>query len=121
MSPFAKKGDIWIVGAIVLTAFLIWLFYDQFGSAAYADIYEDGAVVRTIDLSKAQNETFTVNGVTIQVKDHTIGIIDSTCPDKLCVHAGFLSKQNQSAICLPNRVAIRLRGGGDAEYDTIVG
>ena len=46
----------------------------------------------------------------------------ASCPDKLCVNMGKISKVGQSIICLPNKVVIEIRGDSDeTEYDTVVG
>ena len=35
---------------------------------------------------------------------------DANCPDRDCVHAGWLSRPGQGSVCLPHRVAIRILG-----------
>jgi len=44
-------------------------------------------------------------------------MVDSACPDKLCVRSGWISRPKESIVCLPNRVVIEIKsveGGPDA-------
>lgn len=41
-----------------------------------------------------------------------VRVIDADCPDKLDVLQGKINKRNQSIICLPHRLVIRITGGG---------
>ena len=73
-----------------------------------ATLQVDGEVVRIVALATAPDEAFPVTTpsggeMTFEVRDHTIAFIASSCPDKICVHNGFLSMEGQTAICLPNR------------------
>lgn len=38
-------------------------------------------------------------------------IIESGCPDQICVRSGFIDQAGQSAVCVPNQVLIRLEAG----------
>ncbi|NTV90004.1 MAG: NusG domain II-containing protein, partial [Clostridiales bacterium] len=42
----------------------------------------------------------------------------STCRDRICVGTGWLTKPGQSAVCLPNRVVVKIIGSNQ-EYDII--
>jgi hypothetical protein len=89
----------------------------------YAEISVDGRVdvVATLD----EDGTYTPAGrpaVQIAVRDGAAGFVHSDCPDKICVHSGFLSIPGQSAVCLPNRVVLRVavrRGPERAAVDSV--
>ena len=49
--------------------------------------------------------------VQLEVKNHRIAFISSDCPDKVCIHNGWLSREGEQAICLPNRVSVTLTDG----------
>jgi hypothetical protein len=42
------------------------------------------------------------------VHDGAIRFIESSCPDKVCIHSGNLRHGGESAACLPNRVLVRV-------------
>jgi len=122
---FARKRDIFIIVGIIAAAAIFMLgktlFFSQSSSAAEAVIYYDSQIVETIALQSAPDKTFPVPGqpgVVLQVKDGAIRFYSSTCRDKICVNAGFLSKPGQMAACLPNRVAVEIvavKGAGSSD------
>lgn len=83
-------------------------------NAFTACIYQNGALVKTIDLSavtepyrftlKASDGGFNV----IEVRPGAIGILDADCPDKLCVSMGFADSSLLPIICLPHSLVIEL-------------
>jgi hypothetical protein len=53
----------------------------------------------------------------IQISGGTVRVLDSPCPDKICVAAGAISRPGQFIACLPNRVSITLEGRDEAVAD----
>ena len=46
----------------------------------------------------------------VEISDGTVRVVDSPCPDKICVAAGAISRTGQFIACLPNRVSVTLEG-----------
>lgn len=46
----------------------------------------------------------------VEISDGTVRVVDSPCPDKICVAAGAITRTGQFIACLPNRVSIVLEG-----------
>ncbi|MDR2780132.1 MAG: NusG domain II-containing protein [Synergistaceae bacterium] len=87
----------------------------------YADITVDGQIVKTIPLGREGTYSPAGRpGVQIAARGGMIGFVRSDCPDKICVHTGFLSIPGQSAVCLPNRVVVRVASRKEEELDSIV-
>jgi hypothetical protein len=53
----------------------------------------------------------------VRIRAGKAAVIDSPCPDKLCVHMPAVSKPGQWIACLPNRVFVRVRGADLGETD----
>lgn len=115
---------IFIGAALTLLAVisLLLILLPQKRATGYtADIYQSGELLTSIDLSAvSQPYTFTVtgeNGCTneIEVRPDEIGIISADCPDKFCVHQGFISDSRLPITCLPNRLVIQLRPTDESE------
>lgn len=84
-------------------------------------IRQDGKVVRTVNLAAAQNEEFTLRGHggenTIEIRDGHIRVKAADCPDKTCVHMGWLHNTAAPIVCLPHHLEISFTkpdGGADA-------
>lgn len=120
---------IFIGAALTLLAVisLLLILLPQKRATGYtADIYQSGELLTSIDLSAvSQPYTFTVtgeNGCTneIEVRPDEVGIISADCPDKLCVHQGFISDSRLPITCLPNRLVIQLRPTDESESSITV-
>lgn len=62
--------------------------------------------------------------VVVHITCESACVIESSCPDKLCINTGELTKSGQSAVCLPMRVSVSLvseRGVSEDMPDAIVG
>jgi hypothetical protein len=122
-----KKGDfvaLAILAAALIAGGLVTLVMGRADGAPIAQVIVDGEVADTIPLSGAAAEERTYvssRGVCIvRIEDGRICILESDCPDQVCVHTGWLTRAGQSAVCAPNRIAVVVRGAG-AEVDAVVG
>ena len=86
-----------------------------------ADIYQDGNLIRSIPLNHVEEPyiftlTDTDGGTnTIEVRQGSIGIIAADCPDKICVHQGFIINSLTPITCLPHRLVIEIRGSSTGD------
>jgi len=101
---------------IICIVFLLFTNNQNTRMKVIAQISYDGKVVKTIDLSQAKDSIFqleTNSNVSFEIKDGKIRFIDTKCPDKLCENIGFIYKVNSVAICLPNKVSLKIVGKSD--------
>lgn len=122
------KQNAALIGAILSVLILVSLLYILFphgkADSYIADIYQDGQLLASIPLSDVKEAyTFTVTGATgcqneVEVRPGSIGILSADCPDKLCVHQGFISDSRLPITCLPNRLVILLHPAEQAETDS---
>ena len=120
---FASKKDLIIIGILLLISF-VWLGIRNLTSdpktGVRAEIYYNSSLVKTVDLDYGIDEKFAVPGqpeVILQVNKGKIRFYSSTCRDKICIHAGYLSRPGESAACLPRKVAVKLVGTGNSRKD----
>lgn len=108
-----------IVLLVAASVFACIYFYTSREDAAIAQIYQDGTLIETIDLSTvSETYQFTIEGTdsaynTIEVRPDGIGIVDASCPDKLCIHTGFTHSSSLPIVCLPNKLVIELHEKSD--------
>lgn len=53
------------------------------------------------------------------IKDGKAFITEASCPDQYCVKHSAIDRQNQSIVCLPNKVVVEIENGDVSEFDTI--
>jgi len=122
-----KKGDIFLI-ILMLAAALLWFGKDYLwpdSANKLAVITVDGEVYATLPLS-AGNEHSEIpvklpgnNYVHIINEKDQIWVEDSSCPDKVCVKTGKISKTGQSVVCLPNKTMVHIEGPEKSDVDDV--
>lgn len=117
-----------LIGAVLIllsAVSLIFILLPKSREGGYtADIFQNGNLIKSISLEEVQvSYRFTVTGDNgcvneIEVRPGSIAIVSADCPDKLCVHQGFISDSRLPVTCLPNRIVILLRPN-TADEDSI--
>lgn len=129
MMKFAKKTDIIIIAAVALLGLAIWLLYKYIflEKGYFAELYYKSELVERIELSKAQEGTFSIPELPEVVfrlyGDGSIAFIESDCPDKVCIHSGKLKQAGQFAACLPNEIYVKIVSVDEAsdKADIVIG
>ncbi len=82
-----------------------------------AVIEGNGREVMRIPLSESGvREVQGYGGISLlEVEGGRVHMVDSACPDKICVHAGWIDRSDASVVCMPNRVVIKIEGSGDID------
>ncbi len=109
-----KPADIIIIIAFIAIAIAsAFLFTGSEGEQII--ISKGGEQIASMPLSV--NDKFTVDGVTVTVKDGGAFIEQSDCKDKICMRS-TLEKSGDCAICLPNKISVTVSGKPDADAVT---
>ena len=112
-----KKPDLAVIGILLAAALVLYGFF-ALGrdNGALVEISLKGEIRGTYELSKDAEIPFPGN--TVIIENGRVHIEDSDCPDHLCEKQGEISKAGESLICLPNRLAVVIRGA-DADVDAV--
>lgn len=103
-----------IFAAVVLAVAAVFLLVRS-KSATGTDlaaelIYGDDNTVMSIPLDKDTTYDLDTGYYTVhvQVKEGAARFVDSPCPDHVCEGFGWLSREDQTATCLPARAVLTL-------------
>lgn len=118
-----KLGDFFIILVIAAAAVILLVSLGQEDSEEkIALIIQDGVVVKQIRLDTLDHtETLEYSGEypgVIEAQNGRIRFREATCPDKVCVGTGWISRNGQIAVCLPDKILIKITGT-DADGDDI--
>lgn len=111
------KTPVWIaliVLCALLCAALTAYFFLRKSDETVAEVYVDGALVYSVDLSKETEpreqfvETPYGNNVLLISKGE-IRIAEADCKDELCVRQGALRAGGLPIVCLPHRLVIKMK------------
>lgn len=90
-----------------------------------ARIYQDKKLIYTIDLNSVK-ETYrlTIDGKDkseniVEVRNGSIGIINASCPDHICIDTGFIDNSSVPVVCLPNKIIIEISDNTDNSIDAV--
>jgi hypothetical protein len=112
-------ADLALIGAMIvlLVALYFMISFRTPAGGAAAVVRLPGRAVR-MELETDRTRRFGLaneGSVTVEVRGGRARIIESTCPNKICVNAGWISRPGERIICLPNRVSVEIEGGEEAE------
>lgn len=116
-----KKADIAVIVVFLAAAAVLFGLMRLNGKkGAYAEVYVNGRYSHTLPLDKdAVYIPPEKPNVKIVVKDGKAAFTESDCPDKVCIHTGFIGTAGQTAVCLPNAVSLIIRSAGENAPDTV--
>ncbi|HPD01087.1 MAG TPA: NusG domain II-containing protein [Acetivibrio sp.] len=114
-----KKGDFFIILIVIImtvvsfVGVLIYKGWEEDGRKV-ALIIRDNEEIKRIDLDAVDEPwEYTVSGDysnTILVERGRVRFKEADCPDEVCVDTGWLYKKGDMAVCLPNRIMIKIEG-----------
>ena len=115
-----KRGDramLKILIVILMASCAVWgiRFLTKAPDVLNAEIIQDGKLLRSMALKKGEPAgEFAVEYKgrrnILRTEDGSIAVISADCPDKDCVKRGWLRRPGDSAVCLPNRLVVRISG-----------
>lgn len=116
-----KKNDKILLVIILVLALGIFgmRFAMKDQGQAYVTIRIDGEVKATYLLSEDREITTEDGTNLISIKNGQVDMLEASCPDQLCVNQRAVSQNNESIICLPNKVIVQVTSQNEAKYDAI--
>ena len=105
-----QRNWIWVVifAAIFAGCLALWLLPRGGGETVL--VYQDGQLLRTLDLR--QDTVFTVEGPagenTVTVAGGEVFVSQADCPDQVCVDQGWIADGTVPIVCLPHKLVIQI-------------
>lgn len=115
-----RKNDFILVGCLLVAALILFAVIkpsDVCGSAAV--VYVNGTEVSRYPLDTNGSYVLNNGTNTLVIENRKAYVTDSLCPDKLCEKQGMIYYENQSIVCLPNRLTVMIEGG-EGNFDVII-
>ncbi len=99
-----------LIGAVMLLALVMYVKGDAGKIKGGSAMVLINKTDKRMEISLQEDKIHTITDgnikVTLEVKDGRIRFINSLCPDHLCEGYGFISMEDDSAICMPAGVAV---------------
>lgn len=123
MRKYFGRNDIILIVSMAFAALVcmaVFAFLQGEGDSVF--VYVDGALYGEYDLTDdliLEIEGYMGGSNRLVISDGAARMAEASCPDKLCVHQGMISKKGEELVCLPNRVIVKIEGEDDHAYDAI--
>lgn len=109
------KKYIVVLALLLFFGGLSFFIYGYKTGGCIAQVYSHGELIKEIDLSKVEEgyEFVVKNGNeknVVRVEPGKIGVVEASCPDKVCINTGFISDGVVPVVCLPNELVIKIKG-----------
>lgn len=115
-----KRGDKWLILVLVVTSVSLYLAYSlkmmhaaKYEGKTFARIELNGELYKKVELTAVTQEIKIVTNRgydLLRISNYGIEVVESDCPDKICMSYGFIDKVGEMIICLPNRMVVEIVG-----------
>ena len=97
-----------VISLVILTLVTsIFIYKKQTSNKIYVEVSINGEITNKYSVDE-NIEIMLKTGNVLVIKDGNVCISNADCPDDLCVKQGTISKANESIICLPNKLVVRI-------------
>ena len=114
-----KRDVILFLVLVILGAGSFILIKNNLKPGNEAEVYVDGSLVQTIDMTSDDIYVFdTSYGTnTVVVEGGEIRVSEADCTDKICVNMGGVSRSGETITCLPHKLVIEVHNDKKNDYD----
>lgn len=126
MKNMEKRNDFILIAGILVLALAAYLGITYYQGAntenAVAVVTVDDVEYGRFPLDEDRIERIELSDGSyniLEIKDGKADVTEASCPDGICVNHRAVSKQNQSIVCLPNKVVVVIENGAEADVDTV--
>ena len=113
-----RKNDIiLLIGIIGIAVICLVIQFMSPASSGNLIVQIDGEKVASYRLN--EDAEFEINDGTnrVEITEGTVKMIQADCPDQICVHHKAISKNNETIVCLPNKIVLVIESAEEAEFD----
>ncbi len=125
MNRKTGKKEIIILIIVFIALIAVWLGFRMAKqhTGSLVRISVDGEEYGTYDLNENQEIPIEIDGEitnTLVIQDGKADMIEADCPDQLCVNMNAISAENETIVCLPNKVVVEvISSEEESAFDTI--
>lgn len=103
------KNDIILAASVITVAVLVFFIISLMSTdGGYVELKKDGEIIAVYPLSQNREvEIESENGYNLLIIENGEAYIkDASCPDKLCMRQGKVSRNGETLVCLPNKTTV---------------
>lgn len=123
-------NDIIMTSAALFVA-LVWFLFNTFSGSksGICNIYLNNELIDTVSLYDSGNYELKLDGriiktdissdtkpdsiICFNINNGYLSVTDANCADKLCAHQPAISRENDSIVCLPQKIVFTVAAGAN--------
>ena len=107
--------------AVLLAAAVLLVVRPGGGPPRTARVQVAGEVARFLPLHEPARIDVAgpAGGSVVAVGDGRVRVLASSCAQQICVRRGWLREVGEVAVCVPNRLVVRVEGEGGPSFDGV--
>ncbi|MDR3021817.1 MAG: NusG domain II-containing protein [Clostridiales bacterium] len=104
-----------IVGLVMLSIFALLFLFNKKGESV--QVWKQGTLIKTVSLNQnTQLHLDIYDGhLLIVIENGAVWVEEADCPDQICKKTGKISRVNQTIVCAPYNVFLRVIGESDLD------
>lgn len=110
-----KKRDLLFALSLAAIFFILFLIIRGKGAGEYITVSLEGEAIGSYALTEKEQVIEIGDNNVLTIINNEAYMSNAFCPDKICIKRGKISKVGEEIICMPNRVIVRVEGGGKDE------
>lgn len=114
------RADRLIIALLAALALVAWPLASAAAGAEGSSVVmagPDGQSVVALSTDAEYHVSGRVSDVTVRVADGSVCVVESACPDQICVRTGAVGAAGEVIACVPNGVVVRIGGERADELD----
>ena len=115
MNKKINKYDIGLIVSIIIISLFFILYGGRdavISNSKTAYIYSNNKLVGEYVLTDDYKDVVNIESETgyniMHIENGQIWIHEASCPDKICIYQGKISKNGEMIVCIPNRMFIKI-------------
>ena len=109
ISPFNVADVIVLAVLVALTVILLFTVYGKKGETVIVT-YNGSSSEYKLSVNR---EIVIEDKLTVCIEDGAVYVKDAKCPDKICQKSGKVKKANETIVCAPFGITVRIAKKGD--------
>lgn len=119
-----KAGDFVLIGLILFFALASILWFrrerlSQLSQSKLALIYHRHNLLEKVGLEKNKIINLLNGKMQLEIKAGKIRVLNSDCPQHICMNMGWIKYSGQTIACVPNQVLIEVKSSGSPLLDAV--
>ena len=116
-----KPFDLILILAVsaCIAAITAWVYAPGSGPAMLSVQSDAGVDLYPLDPPRRVEAKGPLGTTVIELSPAGARVLSSPCRDKLCILKGHLHKSGDWTACMPNRVFVAIKGGGEEALDEL--